>query len=40
MEANDQSFAPPNLALAKRKWWERLWPDSRIASGKSTPGGT
>jgi hypothetical protein len=40
MEANDQSFAPPNLALAERKWWERLWPDSRIASGKSTPGGT
>jgi hypothetical protein len=27
MEANGQSFAPPQLTLVERKWWERLWPE-------------
>lgn len=27
MEAGGQSFAPPQLLAADRKWWERLWPD-------------
>jgi hypothetical protein len=40
MEANDQSFAPPNLARAERKWWERLWPDNRIAAERPANGRT
>ena len=27
MEANAQSFAPPQLSAIERKWWERLWPN-------------
>jgi hypothetical protein len=27
MEAHEESFAPPQLTLVERKWWERLWPN-------------